>query len=394
MIICELTNGSSCEKRYYLQKRLYDFLGKKYKKFYFVNTHNIFNKKKLKINHQLFKKKNIIHFNPNTISELNDFLNRNDIFLINNVSFQLKHILFHFLVSKNNIFQISFSNVFQLTNYKIENWKYANLLRKIKFLFTKKFSLLVHRILIILRIINQINILYVAQKNVFKKYSLTHNRKNIFIKKYKLVKSASVKLPIDKRKKKKSKKYITFIDTGIMHHDISKRGYIIDNNITKKYFLFLKNYLKNINKVFHKEIIICLHPSSNYNLYKKELSGFKVYKYKTEEYILNSFLVLFHDSSAIFSAISLGKKIISLKSDITGPYLGARRLFYMKKFSFIEHNIEKNLKFNNKTLTNQLNKKIKNYKNIIKKIYYTDETSLPIEKRIDDEIQNLIKRKS
>ena len=57
MIIAELNNGTSCEKRYYLQQNLYDFLGKKYKKFYFINTHNIFNKKKLKINHNFFKKK-------------------------------------------------------------------------------------------------------------------------------------------------------------------------------------------------------------------------------------------------------------------------------------------------------------------------------------------------
>ena len=35
--------------------------------------------------------------------------------------------------------------------------------------------------------------------------------------------------------------------------------------------------------------------------------------------------------AAIFSAISLEKKIISLKSDITGPYLDAVRLFYIEK---------------------------------------------------------------
>ena len=92
MIIGELSCGTSCEKRYYLQKNLYDILGKKYKKFYFINNHNIFNKKKLKINYNFYKKKNIIHFNPKSVSELNEFLNKNDIFLINNVSFQFKHI--------------------------------------------------------------------------------------------------------------------------------------------------------------------------------------------------------------------------------------------------------------------------------------------------------------
>ena len=41
-----------------------------------------------------------------------------------------------------------------------------------------------------------------------------------------------------------------------------------------------------------------------------------------------------------------------------GNYLNARRLFYIKKFFFEEHNIEQNLKLNRKKLTIQLNKKV------------------------------------
>ena len=140
MIIGELCNITSYEKRYIFQQNLYDFLAKKYKKFYFINVHNIFNKKKLKINYSIFRKKNIIFFNPKTIKELNEFLNKKNIFLINNLSFQFIHIPFHFLVSKKNIFQISFDNTFQVSNYKISNWTHASFLAKIKFLFTKKIS--------------------------------------------------------------------------------------------------------------------------------------------------------------------------------------------------------------------------------------------------------------
>ena len=392
MIIAELNNGTSCEKRYYLQQNLYNFLGKKYKKFYFINTHNVFNKKKLKINHNFFKKKNIIHFSPKNIGELNEFLSKNDIFLINNLSFQFKHIFFHYLVSKKNIFQISFSNIFQFASYRIENWIYADFTRKIKFLFTKKISLILHRILVILRIINQIDILYIAKKNVFKKYSSSYNKKVFFIKKYKHIKTTSVKLPLFQNIKKQLTKYITFIDTGIMHVDISKRGYLINNKMAKNYFSFLKTYLIKLNKVLKKEIIICLHPSSSYNLYKKELGEFKIYKYKTEKYISNSFLVLFHDTSAILSAILLKKKIIQLKSNILGPYLNARRFFYLKNFTFLEHDIQQNLKVKKKMLTEKLNKNIKNYDKSIRKIYYTDKDSLPIEKIIDFEIQKFINK--
>jgi len=47
MIITEICTGNSTEKRYYLQRDLYDFLGKKYKKFYFINVNNIFSYSKI-----------------------------------------------------------------------------------------------------------------------------------------------------------------------------------------------------------------------------------------------------------------------------------------------------------------------------------------------------------
>ena len=386
MIIGELTNSSSFEKKYSLQQNLYDYLGKKYKKFYFINTYNIFNKNKSKINYSFLKKKNIVHFNPKTITELNDFLNKNKIFLINNLSFKFQHIFLYYLTSKKNIRQISFTNILAFSNYKVENWSHVNLLGKIKFLFKKKFLLFFYRILVILRVINQIDIMCIANKKVLKKYNYNKDKKTIFIKRYKYIKATSVKLPVVLNNIKQSKKYITFIDTGIQHKDMLNRGYIINPSMAKNYFLFLKTYLENLKKIFNKEIIICLHPSSNFNLYKKNLSNFKLCKYKTEKYVSNSFIVLFHESTAIFSAIFFKKKIISLKSNILGTYLNARRLFYTKEFSFVEHNIEQNIKIKKKELINQLNARIQDYEIIIKKNYFTDKNSLPIEKIIDNEI--------
>ena len=387
MIIAEINVGPSIEKKYFLQNELYDFLGKKYKKFYFINTYNIRNKKKLKINYQFFKKKNIIHFNPKSFSELNIFLSKNNIFLINNLSFGFRNIFLHYLVSRKNIFQISFSNILQFNSYKVENWTHVNLVKKIKFYYSKRFSLFVYRILIILRLINQIDILCISQKDIYKNYKSSYNKKTLLIKKYKEIKSTSVKLPFINTQKKQYEKYITFIDTGILHMDILRRGHIINKKMVNDYLSYLKTYLLNLNKLFRKKIVICLHPSSNYNLYKKKLRDFEIYKYKTEKYISNSFLVLFHDSTAIFSAILLKKKIISLKSNIMGNYLNARRLFYIKKFFFEEHNIEQNLKLNRKKLTIQLNKKVKNYEKIIKKIYFSKKNSLSIQKIMDNEIQ-------
>ena len=50
------------------------------------------------------------------------------------------------------------------SNYKVENWDHADFIQKTNFIFRKRLSLIFYRLLIILKIINQIDILYVSQK--------------------------------------------------------------------------------------------------------------------------------------------------------------------------------------------------------------------------------------
>ena len=108
MIIGELCNNKAFEKRFYLQKNLYTFLSYKYKKFYFINIFYILNKKQVSKKF-CFYKKNIIIFNPKNINELNDFLKKNKIFLINNLSTKFSHIFYHYLVSKKKYISSIFS---------------------------------------------------------------------------------------------------------------------------------------------------------------------------------------------------------------------------------------------------------------------------------------------
>ena len=74
-----------------------------------------------------------------------------------------------------------------------------------------------------------------------------------------------------------------------------------------------------------------------------------MFKYQTEKYILNSYILLFHDSSSIFNGI-LQKKIIHLKSNIMGSHANRRAEFYMKKIKFVRHDIEKKLLISKKLL--------------------------------------------
>ena len=145
-----------------------------------------------------------------------------------------------------------------------------------------------------------------------------------------------------------------------------------------------------MQKIFNKEIIICLHPSSNIKLYKKELNRFKIYKYQTEKFISNSYILLFHDSSSIFSGILLKKRIINLKSKIMGSHANRRAEFYMKKIKFVRHDIEKKLLINKKKLSTHLNNNLKKYDLFMNKFYFNKGNTLLIEKLIDKEIKKFI----
>ena len=229
--------------------------------------------------------------------------------------------------------------------------------------------------------------MYVSQKKVFLKYSKYYKKKSFLLKKYKNILKTNIKRPFLKNIKREKNKYITFIDSNILHPDYIKRKQKINEKLLKNYFFFLNNYFINMQKIFNKEVIICLHPSSNIKLYKNELNRFKMYKYQTEKYISNSYILLFHDSSSIFSGILLKKKIINLKSKIMGSHANRRAEFYMKKIKFIRHDIEKKLLINKKRLVINLNNNLKKYDLFLNKFYFYKNHLLSIEKLLDKEIK-------
>ena len=88
------------------------------------------------------------------------------------------------LLNKKNIFQVSIDNLGILSSYYTENWKSVNLYKKIYFLYVKKFSFFIYRFLILFGFIKTIDILYLARKDIFQKYSLSFFRKLPFKKRY------------------------------------------------------------------------------------------------------------------------------------------------------------------------------------------------------------------
>ena len=328
MIIAEICSIPSYSKKYFMRKEMYDELASKSDKFYFINCHTLVDKEKISYSKKIFSNKNIRLFHPKSYDELNKFLKTNNIFLINNLSPKFYHLRIHIMLKKKNIFQVYIDNLGEVSNYKLENWDSVNLKNKIYFLYLKKFSFLFYRILQNLRIINQIDILYIARNDLRKNYKKSTFLKFFFKPRFKKIKPVKPKIGFF-NKVKLQEKFLVFIDANINHDDILMRGNKLNIKEKKKYLTLLEKYLINLKKLYKKKIIICLHPSSNINFYRKYIKGIKIIKFKTEFYLMKAFIVLFHESSSITGALLI-KKIIKFKLCTTRSYMANRGKIYLK----------------------------------------------------------------
>jgi hypothetical protein len=389
MIVGEIVITSNVEKIYSQQKDLIDRLSKKNKFFYLINCHNLIYKKKIIIN-KFCKNKKIIFYNPKSTKELNNFLNKNQFFLINNISPKFNHLKIHMLLNKKNIFQVSIDNLGILSSYYTDNWKSVNLNKKIYFLYIKKFSFFIYRLLILFGFIKTIDILYLAKKDVFQKYSLSFFRKLPFNKRYqKIVPTRLRQITINK--KNQSEEFITYIDTNFNHGDMEMRNKSNSNKPKNLFLNNLRDYFFYLEKKLGKKIVLCLHPSSNKLEYQNKFKEFKIVKYKTEAYLLKSYLVLFTESSIINLAILMNKKIIHLLTKNLGAYFYEKSKNYSKNFNFVTHNLDKTRLPKNKSLINQLNLNVRNYQKSLNKLYFIGKKINPVYDLIVYEI-NLLKK--
>ena len=95
-----------------------------------------------------------------------------------------------------------------------------------------------------------------------------------------------------------------------------------------EYFKLLSKKFTILEKIFKKKIEICLHPSSDLKVYKKNLQKFRISKGKTIEKVYDSYMIIFHESSAVMDALIAKKKILILETNILGNYLLNKMLMY------------------------------------------------------------------
>jgi hypothetical protein len=357
-------------------KNFFYDISKKFSKFYIIQLSHLIKRKTII---KSFKTpKNFIIFTPKTYDDLIKFLKNYEVIAFTTLgrSFEYFKILYllkkyscKLLINLNLGFKNPAANVFFFNKNK-----FINIENFLFFFFWRKFSFFIFRFFVLINLFPKIEILFEGSKKnkkiidnylgkrinkIFKKIDISYIKKIIHI-------NSRGYDELITKVKNKEEKFIVFLDSGFDNRDIILREGKRSEEDRKKYYFYLNNILSNLKKNFKKKIIVCLHPKTDIKSIRKNMPEYKYVKYKTQYYILKSYLILFHDTSAIIEGFFLQKKIINLQSSIMGKYYDITNKIYPSLLKIPVMNMEDYYKLNNTTFKKELFSGYINYNKIIK----------------------------
>ena len=188
---------------------------------------------------------------------------------------------------------------------------------------------------------------------------------------------------LTKAKSNLSEEKIVFLDEAFDHGDRIIREGRPDEKLRLEYYNQLKQFLLKLSDIFNKKVTICLHPSTDLDMYKKYFGTFEICKFQTTENIRQAFIVVFHCSTAIYEAIFLKKKIISLKSNRLGEYITNLTIHHQKLLGLFSYSLDEKKELNKNLLQDELEKITENYDHYIKGEMMNENSTLGEDKVID-----------
>ena len=381
-------------KSFYIHKDLYEEISRKYKNFYIINFYYLkfFNKEKKILTGYI--PKNFKIFTPKSTDDLYKFFSNKEMIAFNALGRNFEYYRILRLIKKINIELILLQNLGDVGNTKtIKN----NNIISYYFKFINIINYLTFRLFVFINFFPTIKIYFECKKKIVRNCENNKLKKKFetifpffkfyYFRKTILINSRSYDELIN-NKDKISEKNLVFLDSGFFHGDRIIREGKIPNKITKDYFFLLRKFLENLSKLYKKKVVICLHPSSNFKIYKKFLKKFKITKYTTRENVKKAFIVVFHESSSIIDAIYLRKRIIIARSKTMGSYLNEKINAYQNKIGFYLYDLDTQKSIMKNELLINLNKK--KYNKFIKENINTNNKTLGKE-TIIEEINKLLK---
>ena len=343
-IVGLVTTNPNIYHTYKIQKKIYLEIKSKFKKFYIIDLSNfLFFKNKDKIKKKIKLPKNIIYIKPKSLSEIQHFFDDKKLIVFNNLGKTFNYFKIYLILKKLNVKLLLLLNLGDIGITETNIYSGISKLTNIKINFEK----FIYKIFVFLKIFPQIEIYFHTDKNIVNKinYEIKLKSKNFFSSFFNLnILKKAILVNVRKNNHKVSNKYITFVDSNFYHPDRIKRDSKFNQYDAKNYFKKLNYLLGEVKKRFKKEIIICLHPSTNEKLYKKYLKNFKLVKNESQMIISKSCITFFHESSLIIDSLSLNKPIILLKTKFLGKFMSLRieKYLYKYKLNFINIDLDYN----------------------------------------------------
>lgn len=356
--------------------KLFTELKERFNKITIINFIKIQKKKtKLKVNN--FDNLGLKTFIPINNNEFIEFIKFKKIFAIDCLGKDFSFFNIRRLINKPNIHLILVINTGAISNESLT-------LSRLNFLndFKNKIVRKIYRLLVFIKFFPSIDLYFDTRKDIIdninskiKKLSATQLKFKIFnflyFKKCFRIncKSYDNYLLLDKKTKNKK---IIFLDGNFRHPDIEKRNGLISESVQKTYFNNLEKVFREFEKKFNLPVDICLHPSSDQSIYEKFFKNRNVIKNRTHHEIVNSEIVLFHESSSVTDAIVQKKKIVSLETRLLGNYYFQRIINYKKLLNLFSINIDETFKINQNDLLQSFNKSLIKFEKYINNFIKSD----------------------
>ena len=358
-----LTCSNDYEQILNLNKEIYTKIQKEFGNFCILNLSNL----------KLFKKKdfsrtpnyifsNIKIYKPRNAQELKEIFQNKTLIAFNNLGKSFSFFKIYFYLKKINLKQILLMNIGYLENKVSLDLKNKSIFfTSALFFLRKKFIYYIFRILTILGIFPKIDIYFESKKNIVKavKSGLSSQIEKLlpftklsYFRKVYTINSRAFNII---KKNNISNRYLCFIDSNFCALDRVLREGKINDKDKKLYYYYLKKLFLELQKIFKKKMIICIHPKNNDKFFFSYFKKFRIKKYETSKIISKSSIVLFHDSSAITDAILQKKNIISLNSELLGNYLNNSTKLYSKILGTQSIELDKNYQLNKIELIKKLN---------------------------------------
>jgi len=332
-----------------------------------------------KIDEKFNIKNNIVIFNPVSISDFESFLFEKELnaIIINNFGTNLPGIKLLKYLKK---FKINFFEINDISNIQIQQKLEVKFLFKgIKFKLKKIYYKLQFFLLSNLNLISKYEILFCSNLK-----KIENSNKSFFNYK-KIIKINSRAFDILNSEKPKIKEdKIVLLDDHFGHpSSLAMRGELNEEDI-KHHYQYLNAFLKILSKEFNKEIIICIHPKDDLKLKKKLFSNYKVLKYQTREKIIESFIVVFFESTAIIDAILFKKNIITVFSKFMDKSVRNASNQFKDNFKLPQIELNKNIRIDKSQLLNEFNNSRMKFESFISNYIQIDGDNFGYKKIIDN----------